>query len=758
MKPGLKYLLLFVLYNGLFLSSQNQISIISLHDNGFKNIPKYERFEIGVQLPAEFQQEINNFLENNDGINPYDPSQVEVTASYTSQSTNKTFIRNGFYFKDFTASDTNWTPKETDFTFRIRFAPPENGLYAGKISVNKNQTLNASIEFTFSVTNSDNPGNLILANGNLRKLQHENGDIFFGIGQNIGYVIDAQALGISRPNTCLQWYCRPPGSYDLYRSYINDLANNKGNFVRLRLDAFDFPIEWPEWKMFSTDPEPTKTLFESINNYDHNQHFMWEFDKVINLCEEKHIYIMLNILGNGSWSTIVTPGDGEDFAWKRNPYSALLGGDLESLKRFFSDPTAKNYYKKFLYYVHSRWGYTSNLGIWELINETEKLEGFQEDRDYAQKVSDWICEMKSYLETMYPWHPVTSGSIGSGTQPNCLNIWSKNSYNPSITNCKYDNGNFNQRAKDQFEYNNHFMPFIWGELGTDPNVDVNIDREFHNTLWSTTMMGGIATGMYWWDFQQKYGVNHRQNFNSLSEFCKRIDWKEVLTAGKDFSEGGITCKSKKERKKVYSFWQRNKAANFAFGWATNASSTWYSDPSEYFTQTGFTEASTDFECVPTANPYDIVSNECHPRIHINDLLPLTKYDIEIYDSYDISNKLLEQLTEFTDISGNLKFRRQLPFHIEDPFYPDYSFIVRTHDSNRNRIKIFPNPANEVVTFELLDENVSEFVVRIYNELGQLVLTQSDKKNISIDQLPDGFYIIKVSYENQDKSGKLIIQH
>jgi len=758
LKKRFKYTFYSLLSNVLITICLGQISVNSYHANGFDKIPKSDCFELGIKLPSDIQQQINNFSQTNNGLNPYDPGQVEVTATYTCQRSDRIFKRNGFYYEDYTVANDNWQPKESDYKYRVRFAPPDEGFYLGKISLFVSHILTSSVEFTFSVAGSTNPGNLILAHGNLRKLQHENGDIFFGIGQNIGYVVDAQALEISRPNTCLQWYCRPPGSYDVYRGYINDIAENKGNFVRLRLDAFDFPIEWPEWKMFSTDPEPSKTLLQCLNNYNHNQKFMWEFDKVVALCEERGIYMMLNILGDGSWSTIATPGDGEDFAWKRNPYSALLGSDLGNLKRFFSDPTAKDYYKKFLYYIHSRWGYSSSMGIWELINETEKLEGFQEDNVYAEKVNEWICEMKSYLESMYPWHPVTNGSIQGNSQPDCLNIWSKNSYNISITNCKYDNGNYNQRAKGQYVFNDQYRPFIWGELGTDDIVDANNDREFHNALWSTTMMGGVTTGLYWWDFRQKYGVNHRRNFNSLSEFCKRIDWKEVLTAGKDFSEGDVFCRSKKEKKKIFSFWQRNNAANFAFGWAVNASSVWYSDPDEYATPTGFQEASAHFDCVPTANPYNIASNPCHPQIHVNDLLPLTKYDIEIYDTYDVSNKLLEQLTESTDILGNLKFRRQLPFNIEDPFYPDYAFIVRTHDSNRNRIRIYPNPANVTVSFELTDENVTEFTVKIYSELGQLVFIQKNNKNIAVDQLSDGFYILEVSYDNKYKTGKLIIQH
>jgi hypothetical protein len=303
------------------------------------------------------------------------------------------------------------------------------------------------------------------------------------------------------------------------------------------------------------------------------------------------------------------------------------------------------------------------------------------------------------------------------------------------------------------------LPFIWGELGVNPFVDENTDRDFHNTLWATTMMGGISTGMYWMDFQERYGISHKKNFNSLSAFCKKIDWKEPLIAGKDFSEGGINCKSNKENKKIFSYWQRNEAKNFAFGWAMNASSVWHSNQSEFFKPEVFTEVLNQLPCYPSANPYDINSSSCNPKIHINDLLPLTKYDIEIYDTYDFSNKLLESFSDLSDLTGNLKFRRQLPFEMGNPFYPDYAFIVRTHESNHNRIRIFPNPADDVVNFEFLDENLSEFTVKLYNELGQLVLIQyTNKKAISVSHLANGFYILQVVYTNIDKTGKLIIHH
>lgn len=73
--------------------------------------------------------------------------------------------------------------------------------------------------------------------------------------------------------------------------------------------------------------------------------------------------------------------------------------------------------------------------------------------------------------------------------------------------------------------------------------------------------------------------------------------------------------------------------------------------------------------------------------------------------------------------------------------------------------IFPMPANEYVNVFL--KTNSSTVIEIENGLGQTVYSnffKSDQINISVTELPQGLYFIKISQENNTQLKKLIVQH
>ena len=82
--------------------------------------------------------------------------------------------------------------------------------------------------------------------------------------------------------------------------------------------------------------------------------------------------------------------------------------------------------------------------------------------------------------------------------------------------------------------------------------------------------------------------------------------------------------------------------------------------------------------------------------------------------------------------------------------------------------IFPNPANDVLNIELVDELVTEqsrsieaTTIEITNTLGQLVYQKTENKTpttkINIDHLQSGLYYISIKIKDKTVTQKIMIQ-
>jgi len=72
-------------------------------------------------------------------------------------------------------------------------------------------------------------------------------------------------------------------------------------------------------------------------------------------------------------------------------------------------------------------------------------------------------------------------------------------------------------------------------------------------------------------------------------------------------------------------------------------------------------------------------------------------------------------------------------------------------SHENLVSVYPNPAQQVVFFEGLEENS---IIQIFDVNGSIVLSTTDK-NISIAHLPNGMYFYTVSSDKTINQGKFI---
>ena len=79
----------------------------------------------------------------------------------------------------------------------------------------------------------------------------------------------------------------------------------------------------------------------------------------------------------------------------------------------------------------------------------------------------------------------------------------------------------------------------------------------------------------------------------------------------------------------------------------------------------------------------------------------------------------------------------------------------------NGIKVYPNPAKDILHIELVDFNNEPYTIEISNELGQVILSQTVSSNLStfnVQHLPNGMYFLTLKMKDKKVVKKIIIQY
>jgi len=580
------------------------------------------------------------------------------------------------------------------------------------------------------------------------------------------------------------------------------LDSNGGNFVRIRLDPWSNPIESHDVHQFAnSDNALTLSLSQCINNYDHNQRHLWEFDSTLALCESKGMYIILNLLQNGYFGGIPgNPNNHDEPKWHNNPYSALLNNNtLNGVRAFFTDTTAIKFYKKQLFYLQARWGYSTHIALWEYVNETIHLGDnlYESDNTFRANVDVWTCSMRNYMETgdggqtFYPRHPHTTGHplTQDGHQgPQCLDAYSINDYS------KAQATNMGRNDWVETRWNNN-QSFLFGEVGFDdqcPYSDVDSDIEFHNAVWAGTFSGALTTPLYWNDWHQHY-FPHRQNFVGLKAFTDLIDFSQLLTPSHNIIYGN------NGEHVVYNATLRNIGWPFGgtvvYGWAQNASHYWYSDVNVIDTLNAIYNQAQSYIlngqspprlfCDTPNYPHPMLVDTCnylfnfpirfyqmpvgyyqidyyntHTGAYMSSdgasysgggwlNLPLTfYYDFDCGTNSDVAY-ILSQQTGFRMASNDTTVGDTLYVKADTAKYKPMRVVPEQRRENnvvsiKNNIKVYPNPAQDVVRI-VNESGMPIDKCSLYDLLGKAQAVELNvNQNINISNLAAGAYLLHIS--------------
>lgn len=414
-------------------------------------VEKYGKFETRVAITAQY-------------TNPYDYDQVQVSAIFTSPSGQKRTI-DGFFMWDLKINEQtgNLSQNSNEGEFRIRFAPDQIGIWTYEVQIKDANGTSTSTTQSFECTTISDPHNKgYIRDNQTNFLNFDNGDPYIAIGENI----------------CWQ----NNNAYLDYKNWLTHLKDQGGNFFRLWHAHWGLGLEW----------RAGQSQFQGLRQYkEANSAYQdWLFD----YCSENGIYIMLTLQHHGQVSSEVNPN------WSESPYNSANGGPCQNTWDFFTDDEAISHTKNRLRYIIARWGYSRSIMAWELFNEVEWTNSFNQ---HKEKVIDWHSAISQYIRAIDNYgHLITTSFAHDYNDPV---MWALPDMDITQTHFYFNSANLERvLAGGVKKYVEEFgKPTLTGEfgLGSEGSVLRNIDPDgihFHNGLWSPLFAGGLGTGMSWW--------------------------------------------------------------------------------------------------------------------------------------------------------------------------------------------------------------------------------------------------------------------
>jgi len=560
----------------------NEIAPVWMNYSGAAPIvPQFSKIEMGFHLPLVVESAVEQFLKTGKGLNPFDPEAINVEVVYTNG--NLSYTSYGFYYEVFerdaativpvfdNCPQAKWKKASTLYKWRARFAPPVQGVWTAVVNVYLGDVTSvaySSAPIRFQCIKEMSSKGFLEVGADKRHFRFSGTkESFFALGQDIAWPDGERFRGGANavyPNLLA-------GGYMDVQDWTQNLAQNGGNMIRVVNVPWSYELEW-----------------DTVGVY--NMAHAWELDSLFAVCESNRVQ-MVFCLEHGTYS--LPSWYEEHLTWAKHPYHKYIPG-VEMPEDFLTDSVARKQYRKKLHYFLARWGYSSSLGIVQLISEMVlwKFSGRETDLKYKipvqRKFLAWHDEMGAYVKQQVLYRPLlTSTSYGAPPRDFKVNAFDSEFIDVvAPRHCYFTERNDNLRRWEEMNGGGKFekgilqlypsKPGIIDETGFgsyvgDPNdIDACNDITYHNTLWATSFMGTAGSALYWW----RWGSDdyRAKNFPALAVFFHGLDFEKTwYTRPGHWEDASRTSKVKIE---TFYLTSAEDARWNCIGWVHNASYWW----------------------------------------------------------------------------------------------------------------------------------------------------------------------------------------
>lgn len=394
--------------------------------------PVYEKVEVGVDFPSEVDDGLDAFLQDPSdpsAINPFNPEEIDVYAIIIGPNGEDSEVRriNLFYYDEFERNHSytdsiasrvpsthpsdhygtwNWIPINTDYRFRMRYAPLSQGTYSVSIQAQVGQEIYKAGTFEIEATAPIDERGFVRRSNQVKYLEFANGELYFPIGHQVGahdkgldwkvwwerdpnYDENCLCEDLDGNDTCDTHLrcveCVPrdlqpfscfemgDGTYAqaLYMKGLDDLEelkNSGANTGRVVLMPWSYDVE-----------------YDDLNDYSKRMHCAWEFDRFIDKASEIDIHLIVNLQAqypfqyapfthhvHHDWAT--------NFAWDTSATAVHINQgfcyqeempELTEPLDFFKSQEALEIYKRKIRYYIARYGYSKQISLFEIMAEVQ---------------------------------------------------------------------------------------------------------------------------------------------------------------------------------------------------------------------------------------------------------------------------------------------------------------------------------------------------------------------------------------------------
>ena len=432
----------------LWVSDPNEFIIAFLNAPTNFSFQKFEKMEIGITLPPNIDFKVRAFTENlgidsTQKINPYLEWELDVEARFVFENdTTNPIVVDGFFLQNYQSfmidslpqpkngryyTDDEyinlggWRKLENLYPFHVRFAPPKAGNYQLQVQIQTARDSFLSLKYEFYVEESDNHGFVKVADNN--RFLELDGNGFYPIGMNTPWPetapeFDSTLFSYNIVKDQNKTFFRPemyrvnglcvPRVYQKYKEIWSKMVENGVNSVRTIMNPISTEIEW-----------------EKLGDYTNRLNQAQEMDELLEFAESNNLFIhwdlaihftfKFNVYYITQWDWIDDDGT-PSYCYKK-------AFNLEKPIDFFTNESAKKYYKQRLRYILARWGYSTNISAFEIISEISNIGSTADDNDAfyqknTQVYQDWQLEMGNYLKSLYngKTHLLTASYSGEMSQ------------------------------------------------------------------------------------------------------------------------------------------------------------------------------------------------------------------------------------------------------------------------------------------------------------------------------------------------------
>jgi len=373
----------FVLGHSLFaqttipVTNKLQPQLIN-YSNG-EEIELNRKLEIGVTLPANVQEKINNFLkkvetDKSEKLNPFLEWEVDVEYTFTHAESGFVQPLDAFFFVDYDRNmrKNDWVELTTKDPFRARFCPTKTGewIYTAVLKVNGKQVA-TSDKMRFTVVDKGAHG-FTKVHPNKRNIELDK-RIIIPIGHNLVAPVNGVDTYSADPKKTNK--AAKPDDWVRYHKDLSDYNKLGGHYFRVVQTAWSSLIE-----------------FEEKGNYYDRLHYAWEQDKVLDFCDQNGMMINFNFLFQEpmmnfgqyhtaiwDWSHYGIEQDLKTYTYyPQDPYPAYCYNDSMGKQphQMFTEEDDLKYHEQRMRYYISRYGYSTSIMMFEFLSESWHLDQY----------------------------------------------------------------------------------------------------------------------------------------------------------------------------------------------------------------------------------------------------------------------------------------------------------------------------------------------------------------------------------------------